>query len=242
MIREQEWDRHRVSVNVVYPGYLLLVSAGILVATAAHLYRHEYISTSNLLSVIVVQSSKLLHLGGFPSLACASCASLILNYTIPFAACFNSITDITTPGGALTLLSIIKYSLTNILPGEANDVHLNVTSYLPRNLQVLFYIVSAAGSTYWAYNEVSHELYSLFIDPNPSALQRGLLCISLWCGLVAAILLIYYRKLSSIRSIFAIIAVVAALFSVDSSLVIFALYKAPSAEDIALGTHSSLFT
>ncbi len=99
-------------------------------------------------------------------------------------------------------------------------------------------MVSAAGSTYWAYNEVSHELYSLFIDPNPSPLQRGLLCVSLWCGLVAAILLIYYRKLSLIRSIFAIIAVVAALFSVDSSLVLFALYKAPSAEDIALGTHS----
>jgi hypothetical protein len=122
LIREQEWDKHRVSVNEVYPAYLLFVSAAILVLTAAHLYRHEYISTSNLLSVIIVQvlthspthspthlltqslthsptqSSKLLHLGGFPSIACASCASFLLNYTIPFAACFNSITDIITPG------------------------------------------------------------------------------------------------------------------------------------------------
>ena len=96
-----------------------------------------------------------------------------------------------------------------------------MTSYLPKNIQVLFYVVSAAGSTYWAYNEVSHELYSLFIDANPSPVQRGLLCVSMWCGLVASIFLIYYKKLSLIRSIFVILAIVAALFSVDSSLVMY---------------------
>ena len=85
LIRDQSWtSTYDLPVDVIYPIYYFIFSSFIMVIASYALYSASVIRFSTLIAVLLIQTSKILHLVSVPSDCIISLSVLILLYIEPF--------------------------------------------------------------------------------------------------------------------------------------------------------------
>lgn len=132
---------------------------------------------------MVIQGSKLLHLVGMPSMACASTAAILLTYTLPF------------------IRHIHQYIRMSNELESTQDTNANGTLKI-RTLnvfEILFYAATAFLATYLARYHVAYTTLSVLMNNDPSDLQLTTACMALYSLYLSCLLLVFMKKARLLR-------------------------------------------
>lgn len=191
VVLEQDWEEYGVTVDDVYPSYLLSGSACILIFLAWRLARSpaplpdNFTSNSNhssmdtqrligwptMIGVLLVQACKLLRLVDFSTEFCVSMMVLGLSYTLPFLVSFDDIFKyLTVPPGSTA--------------ARVNGVTVGF-------LTSIFYIGYAAQGAFWGYQHVYGTLLKALYGHQVDGFERAAAALSGWLVFVAIYLSIF---------------------------------------------------
>ena len=197
-IREQNWQSQGIMTSQVYPPYLLGSTTLLFYCTALHLLFIERIGFTTVWIVFILQGCKLLNLVGMSLLGTTAISSMILSHTLPFFFHFENVKK-----------ELSQTSFTN--PAEQNKLKSKVTHF-----QILSYILSATGASYWFFKSIMHTILSTIMRRETSTIQDLGASLSLYFLFIAALLMIYRRYL--ILSTFVLMLSVASLLVAADAL------------------------
>ena len=198
-IREQNWQSQGIMTSQVYPPYLLCSTTLLFYCTALHLHYIERVGFTTVWIVFILQGCKLLNLVGMSLLGTTAISSMILSHTLPFFFHFENVK---------LELSQTSYS------DPAGQSHLRQKSKVS-TFQILSYIVSATGASYWFFKSIMHTILSTIMRRETSIIQDLGASLSLYFLFVAALLMIYRRYLI-VSSFVLMLAVMSLLVAADA--------------------------
>lgn len=204
MMREQDWADYDITVGDVYPTYLFAITSMVFVLAAFHGYYIGLVGSTTAYVVILVQSCKLLHLVGVPSMGIAAATSILMNYTLPFI---------------LHCSDVFVANQIDEFASLGTTTHSSTPAVWQPNvsiLQIIFYAISAAFSTYWAHTHVAFAAMVAVMQQDPTETQLTAASLCIYFLFLSAICLVFYRRASSLRSMFFVMAIISALIASEA--------------------------
>jgi len=179
-IREQNWQSQGIMTSQVYPSYLLGSTTLLFYCTAIHLLFIERIGFTTVWIVFILQGCKLLNLVGMSLLGTTAISSMILSHTLPFFFHFENVKK-----------ELSQPSFTD--PSVQNN-NLRIASKAS-HFQILSYILSATGASYWFYKSIMHTILSTIMQRETSTVQDIGASMSFYFLFIAALLIVNRRYL-----------------------------------------------
>lgn len=181
LLRENDWSRHGLSPEQVYPVEVFVLVAGLLVAVSLHLTALDVLPKDAMLCVVEIQACKCLHLAGLPASSIFSAAVLLITITIPF----SNLGEEDSP------LSSIAAAATSRDGGHSTASPAQ-TSDFDDLFGVILYGVMISLSLVFARKHLLDLILSRLLSRSVSSLQVDALAVTIWTSFVSSLLYAVY--------------------------------------------------
>jgi hypothetical protein len=174
LVLEQDWSGVSPSVEFIYPTWLFISTAVLLVAASYHVYTIGVMDISAVMCVAVLQGCKLLHLADATSAEIFTAGALLLALLFPFFSKASQMAEGVSVdvGGMDTLADIVK---------------------------LLLYSMVVFWPLMWARESIIETMLRHGLGHPPSAVQSWCACVAIFSGFATCGLLVFWKSASFIR-------------------------------------------
>lgn len=222
VVREQDWRDFSVDAETIYPASLFLFTALALCASAVHLRMTGICPASLVVYVtLVVQGCKLMHLFGVSSSGLAACMMLILTYSAPFLLYGDGESNRdTSNSNGVTSSEDSKSTGMNPSAMDSNSQLAGLLGVwvpqIPWWSTLLLVVFAGAASLWFKTHDMMYQILLYATNQHSTETEEAAGCLSIYMLFLGALLLVFYRRQVALRSVFLIVAAVAALIAVDA--------------------------
>lgn len=148
----------------------------------------SFFSAANAWTVFVIETTKLLHLLGVPSLTLASLVLLLLSYTLPFVIHVMGASD---EGGSEGVANGLEP-----LGREGRKLGQKVKAH---PVLVVVYLLVGTVASFWARFHLAAGALATLSLHQATDVQETAACLTVWSVFTAILLLVFNRSAGSVR-------------------------------------------
>ena len=163
------------TVEFIYPTWLFVLTGLLLIASSYHVYNLGLMDITAVMSVVIIQGCKFLHLAGIVSGDILVVGALLLVLLFPFFAKASQLAE----GGSITDIGGVD-SLSDVI-------------------QLVLYSIVVVWPLLWARETVINTVLQQVLRHPPTELQSWCACLAIFSGFLTCGLLVFWRSAAFLR-------------------------------------------